>query len=210
MTGIELFKEALLSLDQQKAEEALLSIEGIDDPLQKIEKVVVPVLDEIGSDWIDGGIALSQLYMSGRICERIIDAALPATSPDRVSQPNMAIVALGDYHILGKSIVYSILRAAGYELQDYGTMNVDTLVPRLMEDRISVLLISTLMLPSALRVKDLRQALEQREYPLTIIVGGAPFRFDPDLYKVVNADHMCEQASAVLDVIGKIQQRAQS
>ncbi|MGJ8687774.1 MAG: cobalamin B12-binding domain-containing protein [Spongiibacteraceae bacterium] len=205
MKELDLFKEALLSLDQHKAEQIINAIEDLDGPLEMIEKVVVPTLDEIGAEWIDGTVALSQLYMSGRICEQIIDAALPAKSPDRIHQPCMAIVTLCDYHILGKRIVSSILRAAGYELADYGTMGVEKLVAKVIEDQIKVLLISTLMLPSALRVKDVRKALEQRNYPVTIIVGGAPFRFDEELYKSVDADHMCIQASAAVEIIKKIE-----
>lgn len=205
MNGLRLFKDALLELNQQKAEDTLAAIEGLDSPLQKIEKIVVPVLDDIGDEWIDGKVALSQLYMSGRICEQIIDAALPPTSPDRVDQPRMAIVTLCDYHILGKRIVYSMLRAAGYELLDYGTMDVEQLVSRVLDDQIKVLLISTLMLPSALRVRDVRQALDQQQYTPTIIVGGAPFRFDEELYRNVGADHMCVQASGILEVLGRMQ-----
>lgn len=205
MSEFELFKEALLSVDKVRAEETLDAIEGLGSPLEKIEKIVVPALDEIGSAWIDGKVALSQLYMSGRICEQIIDAALPPKSPDRIDQPRMAIVTLCDYHILGKRIVYSILRAGGYELEDYGTMSVEDLVSRIIEDQIKVVLISTLMLPSALRVKDVRQSLDQQQYTATIIVGGAPFRFDEELFKAVGADYMCVQASAVLDVLKRIE-----
>jgi methanogenic corrinoid protein MtbC1 len=51
-----------------------------------------------------------------------------------------------------------------------------------------VLLVSTLLLPSALRVKDLRRRLDELHAPTRLIVGGAPFRLDPQLWREVGAD----------------------
>ncbi len=65
----------------------------------------------------------------------------------------MAIAVLDDYQPLGKRMVYSVLRASGYELKDYGTVDGDVLVSRVVRDDIVVSLISALMLPSALYIK---------------------------------------------------------
>ncbi len=59
----------------------------------------------------------------------------------------MAIAVLDDYHLLGKRMVYSVLRASGYELTDYGTVDGDALVGHVVRDGIVVLLISVLDAP---------------------------------------------------------------
>ncbi len=107
----------------------------------------------------------------------------------------MAIAVLDDYHLLGKRIVHSVLRAGGYDLHDYGRVTVDEAVRRTGEDRIRILLISTLMLPSALHVRDLVMRLKSARREVKVIVGGAPFLFDPQLWREVHADAMGRSAS---------------
>lgn len=102
----------------------------------------------MGAAWDDGSVALSQVYMSGRFCEQLVERVLPPSDPERKHQPRSAIVVLNDYHLLGKRIVYSMMRASGFELFDYGRMDVDQVLAQVRADRIRVLLISVLMLPS--------------------------------------------------------------
>jgi methanogenic corrinoid protein MtbC1 len=73
-------------------------------------------------------VALSQVYMAGRFCEALVERVLPPSDPDRKHQPRSAIVALNDHHLLGKRIVYAQMRASGFELFDYGRMDVPELV----------------------------------------------------------------------------------
>ena len=113
----------------------------------------------------------------------------------------MAICVLSDHHKLGKIIVYSLLRASGFDLFDYGTMEVDDLIERVKKDKIEILLISTLMLPSALKVKKVKEKLIDDNLDVKIIVGGAPFRFDDKLWQEVGADAMCQTASEAVTVI---------
>ncbi|MDM8521359.1 cobalamin-dependent protein [Anaerolineales bacterium HSG6] len=198
---VEQFEQALLALDQLAAEEILASALKDKSPMEFVEQVVVPALERIGDGWEQGGVALSQLYMSGRICEKLIDTVLPPKDSRRKEQHNMAITVLEDYHVLGKRIVYSILRASGFTVKDYGRTDVAGLTQRANEEGVKVLLISTLMLPSALRIKEVIPKLNDG---MKVIVGGAPFRFDPDLYKEVGADMMCKNASEAVEVINKV------
>jgi len=162
---------------------------------------VVPALERIGNDWDSGALALSQIYMSGRFCEELVDRVLPPSDPDRKHQPRTAIVVLNDYHMLGKRIVYSIMRASGFELFDYGRMDVAELVERARADRIRVLLVSVLMLPSALRIREVRDAFDAAGVELKIVVGGAPFLFDSQLWQEVGADAMGRSAADAVDIV---------
>ena len=116
----------------------------------------------------------------------------------------MAIAVLEDYHLLGKRIVYSTLRAGGFDLLDYGRAEVDELVNRIRRDGIEVLLVSTLMLPSALRVKDVRTKLDDAGEKVKIVVGGAPFRLDDQLWKEVYADAVGKNASEAVEIVKTI------
>lgn len=49
---------------------------------------MVPALDRIGTGWENGTIALSQVYMSGRICEEVVDDLLPTGAPKGKQEEN--------------------------------------------------------------------------------------------------------------------------
>ena len=161
----------------------------------------MPVLEKIGDDWEKGSIALSQVYMSGRICEELIDSVLPPQSPQRTSQPSMAVALLEDYHGLGKQILFSALRASGFELQDFGRVQVQELVRLVVKNQCRILLISVLMLPSALLVRDVVDGLRQEGMDTRVVVGGAPFRFDQKLWEEVGADATGRNIADALAVI---------
>ena len=203
-TSVTPFREALESLDRVKADsifqEVLLEL----SPIDAVEQVVVPALEQIGGAWDAGSVALSQVYMSGRFCEELVDRTLPPSDPDRKHQPRSAIVVLSDYHDLGKRIVYSVMRASGFELFDYGRMDVEALVDRAIADKIRVLMISVLMLPSALKVRDVCLLLKARGSNARVIVGGAPFLFDSQLWQEVGADAMGSSAAQAVAIVERM------
>jgi methanogenic corrinoid protein MtbC1 len=199
ITEVE-FENALLALDRLSAAR-LLNVTDGNTPLEHIENLLIPTLEKIGLGWEQGYYALSQVYMSGRICEEIVDDLMPPSDPDRKDQPKMAIAVLDDHHLLGKRMVYATLRASGYEIQDYGQMGVESLVQKTSEDGIEILLISVLMLNSALRVTKIREGLDYLGCNTRIIVGGAPFRIDEQLWKAVGADAMGKSASDAISAI---------
>lgn len=198
---IQDFREALESLDQIKAKALFQQALNGHSPIEIVEQVVVPALEQIGLHWNEGNIALSQIYMSGRFCEELVEQVLPPCDPDRKHQPRQAIVVLNDYHMLGKRIVYSVMRASGFELFNYGRMDVNELVEQVIKDKLRILLVSVLMMPSALKIRELRNALDARGVQVKILVGGAPFQFDSQLWQEVGADAMGLSAGDAVTIV---------
>lgn len=205
LTGhIHEFEHAVLTLDRLRAQGVLASIPGLTSPFDLADKIIGPALERIGFGWQEGRVSLSQLYMSGRIAEELIEETLPPENPGRPNQPKMAIVSLLDHHSLGKRVVYAALRAAGYAVQDFERADVYELVDRVLAEQIQVLLISATMQTSAQRVKDVRKRLDFARAKTRIIVGGAPFRFDTYLWQDVGADAMGYDAADALKVVPRI------
>lgn len=198
------FEKALLSLDRLAAKRLAMEAAGSMAPMELVEHLIVSSLTRIGEAWERGDVALSQVYMSGRICEGLVDGLLPPGDPQRKNQPLMAIAALDDYHLLGKRIVYSVLRASGFDLKDYGRATVDEIIRKVKDDRVRVLLISVLMLHSALHVRDVVAGFKTAGLDVKVVVGGAPFRFDDQLWCEVEADAMGHSASDVPDIIRNV------
>lgn len=194
------FEEALLRLDRGAAR-ALLEAAG-PDRLRTVERLVCAALERIGAGWERGDVALSQVYMSGRICEDLVDEALPPGAPERKAQPRMAVAVLEDHHAMGKRIVYACLRAAGYELTDYGQgVTVEEVLARVRAEGVRLLLVSTLMLPAALRVAELTRRIRAEGLPVKVLVGGAPFLFDERLWQEVGADAMGHNAAEAIALV---------
>lgn len=210
---VEALAHALLALDKFEVRRILAQAADVFQPIQIIEKLAAPAMKKIGEQWSLGKVSLSQVYMSGRICEEFISPIVFSEGAPIRNQPAIAIAVLEDYHSLGKKIVAAFLRANGFKIIDYGHMTVDELVRQTLKDNISVLLLSTLMLPSALKVKTVRQRLNAEAASATsnckvkVVVGGAPFLFDTELWKEVQADAMGRNASEAIDVINGIMGR---
>ncbi len=75
------FKRALLDVDRLAARQVMEQRGRDMRPIQFAEKVVLPALEQMGAGWQDGSLALSQVYMAGRICEELIDEMLPPADP---------------------------------------------------------------------------------------------------------------------------------
>ena len=197
----ERLERALLDADRPAAAAALEEARARDGALG-VDRVLVPALERIGTDWERGLLALSQVYMAGRICEDLTDAFVPAAVRPRATPAGLAIAALDDHHLLGKRIVSATVRAAGWPLLDLGHgMTARALAARASEGGIRMLLVSTLMLRAALQVKELVLLLREAPVPVRVVVGGAPFRIDRELWREVGADAMGATASDALDLV---------
>jgi monomethylamine corrinoid protein len=196
-------EQALLTLDQEAAENIILEAVKSESSIKTAGNLISVTLKRVGDSWEKGQLSLSQVYMSGFICEKIIDKILPPQSPNRKGQPKTAIGAFEDFHLLGKRIIYSTLRSIGIELMDLGGgLTIDSIVNAVKKEEIKILLLSVLMLPSALRIKELKNQLAG--FDVIIVVGGAPFRFDEELWKEVGADYYGKDSAEALEIVGKL------
>ena len=198
------FEAALLDADRAAATR-LLHARG---PLggQSADELLVPALERIGAAFERGEVALSQVYLAGRICEGLLGDLAPAPDLTAAPRPRVGVAALEDHHVLGKRMVLSVLRAAGYAPVDFGHgMRAADLARRAREERLEVLLVSTLMLRSAMRVKDLVDLLARDGGPpLPVVVGGAPFRLDPQLALEVSASACGRSATEAPRLIAQV------
>jgi methanogenic corrinoid protein MtbC1 len=198
------FEQALLDLDDDLAARLL---RGSGSPLgaARLDALVVPALERLGTAWDRGDISLSELYLSARLCQRIVMAASPGRLSVRDGQPRLAIGILEDSHVLGKEIVVALLQSAGYEVSDWGArLSAGDIAARVAAEGTQVLFISVLMLRAAMAVRGLRDQLDLTVARPVIVVGGAPFRFDPELAGDVGADYVGRTASDALGVLAGI------
>ncbi len=200
------FENALLSVDKVASRQVYQELRKMISPVEFVDRLIVPALERIGLGWERGGVSLSQVYMSGRLCEDMMDTIIVSRSSSQQFQAPVAIAVLEDYHVLGKRIVCSVLRSCQIDILDFGHgIKVEDLCHKVKEKEIKILLISTLMLRSALLVKQLKERLDGSGNDTRIVVGGAPFLFDDQLWKIVGADAFCRNASDAISTVNALQ-----
>lgn len=197
-------EEGLLSVDRQAVASIIESAsrsEGF-QAAAFADGVIVPACTRIGDGWDAGEVTLSQMYMAARLLEEALASALPVSSV-HAHGPVVGVAVLEDFHALGKRIVQTLLGSAGYDVRDLGAgVSCEALVERAVAERVEVLMVSVLMLNKALHVTRLSELLRASgpNRPM-LVVGGAPFRLDPDLWRRVGADAMGTSASDALRIV---------
>ena len=197
--------EYLLSADRVKALNLIENHFKTNNNIEMIEKIISNALEIIGERWETDNASLAQVYISGIITEEIIDQVIPPSDNNKAIQSKIAIGVLLDQHSLGKRIVSSIGHAYGYSIIDLGQgLTPEKMVDLAILNSIDILLISTLMLPSALKVKDVRKILNEKNSRIKLVVGGAPFRLNANLWKHVGADDFGNTGSDIKRILEKL------
>ena len=198
------FENALLDMDRNAAFLLVEEFMTTTDISVFIEAVLVNALKSIGEKWEEDQVSLSQIYMSGKICEEIVDKYIVVSPTSPTSSKRIAIVTLEDYHALGKRIVSSMLKSSGFEIIDYGQgVDVASLIEKVKKDKVDILLISVLMYPSALKIKEVSDGLTNNQLNTRLLVGGAPFIFDKALWKQVGAHGIGVNPSEAISILEK-------
>lgn len=197
--------QSLLDVDRVGFRDTLAELLKSITPLEIVENHITPILQQIGSGWGHGQYALSQMYMAGKLCEEVIPALLEEHGSTPKNKVPLAITILQDHHVLGKKIVFCALKSSGYNLIDYGSIQTPgELAEKAMTDKVGILFISTLMLPSALLVKETTRILKEKGAAIKVVVGGAPFNFDLELWKEVGADAMRTTATEAIPLVADL------
>ena len=194
---IAAYNEAVFDTDRARALEVIRGAvdEGI-SPEDIVFKVVVPGIEAMMkaiSEDFDANLA--QHFMTAQIALQVTEEMNPrfATPPEIVGRVVLG-TAKYDLHSLGKRIVSGCLRSLMIEVVDLG-VNVDAVrfVDEAVAHNAEVIGISAMMMHTAdgpEGCRRVRRILQERglEQRIRIVVGGAPFRYDPELWHTVGAD----------------------
>jgi methylmalonyl-CoA mutase cobalamin-binding domain/chain len=191
------YNEAIMDTDRDKA---LLVVRdaltlGI-SPEEVVFEVVVPAIELMMQAISENqGVSLAQHFMAAQIASEVVDEMVPQfkQAPDIIGRVVIG-TAQGDFHGLGKRIVSGCLKAMMIEVIDLG-LNVapERFVDEAVARDAQVIAISSMMVHTAKGdngCRRVRRILQEQglEARIRIAVGGAPYRFDPELYRTVGAD----------------------
>lgn len=185
--------------DTNRIEALQVVREAIEDgvtPEDIIFKVVVPNIEMMVKSFSESfDTNLAQHFIASQIASEITEEMIPRFKSGTKNIGKIVIGnAYGDFHGLGKKIVMGCLKAQMIEPVDLG-LNVaaEQFVRQAIDQDAQVIGISSMMVHTArgtngcLKVREILKK-EKLEDKIKVIVGGAPYRFNPELYKIVKAD----------------------
>lgn len=218
-TIIRQYNEAIFDTDRDRALQVVHeAVEQGLSPEQVVFEVVLPAMDlmvKAISENMDANLA--QHFMTAQIADTVTAEMIAKFKKAPVVVGTVVIgTAQGDMHSLGKRIVIGCLKARMIEVTDLG-VNVapEQFVEEAVARKAEVIGISAMMLHTArgengcLAVRRLlkEKGLESR---IRVIVGGAPYRFDEELYRTVQADAWAldgvSAGKVIAGLIGEVRQ----
>lgn len=194
---IRAYNEAVFETDKEAAFRAVYA--ALDRGISAedvVFKVVIPAVEEMMSKIAqDPDANLAQHFMTAQIASEVTEKMLEKFKHSPVIVGRVVIgTAHGDLHSLGKRIVMGCLRAMMVEVFDLGVnVPAERFVAEAQNHDAQVIAISAMMVHTANGpegCRKVRQLLQEcrLEDRIKIAVGGAPYRFDGELYRAVGAD----------------------
>jgi trimethylamine corrinoid protein len=216
-TLIKAYNEAVIETDKEGAftvvEKALS--QGV-TPEEIVFDVIIPATEEMMSIITkDPDANLAQHFMTAQIASEVTERMLEKFShPPEIIGRVVIGTAHGDLHSLGKRIVIGCLRAMMVEVTDIGVnVTAEKFVDEAVQKEAKVIGISAMMVHTATGEsgsKKVRKILQDRglEGRIKIVVGGAPYRFDSNMYKLAGADAWAADginaAKVIIDLIKEV------
>jgi len=212
------FYEALFDTDKELALSIIYqALEDGNLAEDVVFKVVIPCIEDMIKAMSESQEAnLAQHFMTSQIAADATEYLLArfSATPEKIGHVVIG-TSHGDLHTLGKRIVMGCLKSMMISVTDLGTnVPAEKFVDEAVAQKAQVIAISSMMLHTARSeegCKKVRQILRERglEGKIKIVVGGAPYRFDKELYKLVGADGWADDGisagKVIQDLIGQVQ-----
>ncbi len=182
MTLIDSLTQAVIAGDPEGAVElARQALAGGLDPLEVINRGLVPGIQYTGEQFAAGEMFLPDLMLAAEAMQRAIRLLEPEMARRGTRRQVLGRVVIGtiqgDIHEIGKNLVGTLLSASGFEVYDLG-VDVPPLrfAEKAREVGADIVGVSALLTTTMVRQKEVIEALEELGLrPATrVMVGGAP------------------------------------
>ncbi len=191
---LEQLKKAIIEYDVDQAkhfsQEAVRA--GL-DPIEVIKKGPALVLKEIGDKFACGELFLPELVAAGEAGEAsiaVLDEEITKRAQSRKSVGKVVMgTVLGDVHSIGKNIVATMLRVAGFDVTDLGVdVPTEVFIQKVKELKPDILGLSALLTTTMDEQRKIIIRLKEEGLrdKVMVMVGGAPV--SPEWAKEIGAD----------------------
>jgi methylmalonyl-CoA mutase cobalamin-binding domain/chain len=192
MDTLENLKRAIVEGDPDLAEQLAKEIlESGTDILNAINNAAVPGINQAGELWKQNEYFLSDVVLCGEAFKSamsILEKDSQIQNREKIGKFLICTVE-GDMHDLGKSIVVTMLKGAGFEVIDLGVdVSISTFIEKTKEVKPDIVGLGAYMSTTASTMKDYVQALVDSglRKDVKVMMGGV--RTSEEYVKKLGAD----------------------
>lgn len=177
------------------------------EPMEIINTMLIPVLDETGNRFEQGKVFLPQLILTADAAQAafaVIKETMQQRNQAPVSKGKIVLATVkGDIHDIGKNIVKVLLENYGYTVIDLGKdVPCQAVVDAAMEHQVKLVGLSALMTTTLCYMEETIKLLQEQYPSCKTVVGGAVLT--PDYAKQIHADFYAKDAKDTVDVAKQI------
>lgn len=173
------------------------------DPMTIINEILIPTLNEVGSDFEKQKIFLPQLISASEACKDAFEIIKTRFSQESTQKGTVALATVkGDVHDIGKNIVKVIFESYGYRVIDLGKDTPKEVIrDAYFEYHPDVIGLSALMTTTVLSMEETINYLKSEKVECPIYVGGAVL--NQQIADEIHADGYTKVALEFVEAIEK-------
>jgi trimethylamine corrinoid protein len=205
----QLHESVVLGEPDQAKELAAQALEAGIPPLTAIEEALNPAMEIVGEKYENAEYFIPDLVMSAEAMK----AAMAVFEPELVARQEkrqvLGTVVIGtvegDIHEIGKSLVATMLSAAGFEVHDLGVdVAASAFVKQVQETGANIVGLSALLTTTMRNQEVVIEALKEAGLrdEVKVVIGGAPA--STEWAKTIGADAYAENANEAVEVVKQL------
>lgn len=179
---LQAMAQSILDGDEEEAEAlARQAVEQGIDPLEAIDQGFLIGVNEVGDQYSCGDMFLPDLVLAGEAMKAAVAVLEPIMEQQGTSREMLGTVVLGtvqgDIHDIGKTLVGTMLAAAGFKVHDLGVdVPAETFIAKTRDEKANIVGLSALLTTTMVNQKAVIDALEEAGLrdQVKVMVGGAP------------------------------------
>lgn len=203
-------QEAVVSGEPEQARAlAMEALEAGIAPLVAVERALNPGMQLVGERYENGDYFIPDLVMAAEAMKAAMQVFEPVLMARQEQRQVLGTVVIGtvagDIHEIGKSLVATMLSAAGFQVHDLGVdVPATVFVDKVREVGADVLGLSALLTTTMRNQEVVIEALKEAGLrdSVKVIVGGAPA--SAEWAQTIGADGYAENAHEAVDVVKQL------
>jgi corrinoid protein of di/trimethylamine methyltransferase len=203
-------REAIITGEPEQARELATQALAADiAPLDTIDQALNPGMQIVGDRYECGDYFIPDLMMAAEAMKAAMEQLEPELMARQEQRQILGTVVIGtvegDIHEIGKSLVATMLGAAGFQVHDLGVdVPVERFVEQVKATDANVVGLSALLTTTMRNQEAVIEALKEaglRE-GVKVVIGGAPA--SPEWAQTIGADGYAENANEAVGVVKQL------
>ncbi len=204
-TDVDLKTAVVKGLKSQAKEQTKLELQT-KTPIEIIDGILVPALNEVGKGFEENTIFLPSLLMSAETAGASFEIIKEyiTNSGEKTEEKGRILIATveGDIHDIGKNIVKVLLQNYGFSVIDMGKdITPEAIVERAEKENIKLVGLSALMTTTVPSMEKTIRLLKDKNPQIAVMVGGAVLT--EEYAKTIGADFYGKDAMASVRIAEK-------